>query len=202
MNLKNLLVLTLICFSTQAFSQTNPKLAEKIETLSVKVMSSIQSEDVFLNTGKSLISTANYQSLKKIVMSNGFPTISMVGKENSHKFWMMVQLCDFDIQFQVAVLKQMGRASRNGDIIKEDYAMLTDRTRVNRKLKQLYGTQYFINDFGDVALYPVHDMTNVNERRKSLNLEKIEKVETKVKETLTRKGGNQSGQPNDRPIEN
>jgi len=194
MSLKNLFVLLFLGVFTQGFTQSKPQLATKIEQLSKRVLKTIHSEDVFLNTGKSSVSTADYSAIKRIVMGNGFPTISMVGKENSHKFWMMVQLCDFDIQFQVAVLKQMGRADRKGDILKEDYAMLTDRTRVNRKIPQLYGTQYVMNDFGDVTLYPIHDESHVNDRRKSLNLVKLSDSEEKVKKTIVQSQKSQANQ--------
>ncbi len=184
MNFKNLFLFVLIGLSSQTFAQTKPKLATQIEQLANKVISTIHTEDVFLQSGKSVISTDDLKAIKKIVMGNGFPTISMVGKENSHKFWMMVQLCDSDLQFQVAVLKQMDRANRKSDVIKEDYAMLTDRTRVNRKIPQLYGTQYFMNDFGDLTLCPVHDEIHINERRKTLRLSKISEAETKVKDVI------------------
>lgn len=200
MKLKNILLLLSILLATQGFAQSKATLAKKIETLSSKVLKSVHTEDVFLKTGKSTISEADHQEIKKIVMGNGFPTISMVGRENSHKFWMLVQLCDHDIQLQVAVLKQMGRADRKGDIIKEDFAMLTDRTRLNRDLPQLYGTQYVVNDFGDVQLYRVHDMRNVNERRKSLSLSKLAEAEAKVK-TKLKKQNAKKPQLNDKPLD-
>ena len=201
MNLKNLLLLVLVCLSTQIFAQSKPELAEKIEKLANEVIQNIHSEDVFLKTGKSLIGTADYKEVKKIVMSYGFPTISMVGKENSHKFWMLVQLCDFDIQMQVAVLKQMGRLVRKGEVIKEDYAMLTDRTRMNRKIPQLYGTQYVFDHDGEVMLYEIHDMNNVNERRKTLNLSNLTDSKKEVKDTLTKKGI-EDDKLNDKPRSN
>jgi uncharacterized protein DUF6624 len=174
--------------SIQSFAQSNPRLAKKIAELAEKVIPYVYTEDVFLKTGKSEIKSDEYTELKKIVMSNGFPTVSMVGKENSHKFWMMIQLCDFDNQLQAATLKQMRRLLRKGDIINEDYAMLTDRTRLNNGIPQLYGTQFVLDHDGVVMIYQIQDMENVNDRRKSLNLSKLEEVEKPVLDTFSKKG--------------
>ncbi|MFT5168093.1 MAG: hypothetical protein ACI8P3_003332 [Saprospiraceae bacterium] len=188
MKVRNLLLLVFISLSIHSFAQNKPDLAKKIEQLAKKVVPYIHTEDVFLNTGRSLIATEDYNNVKKIVMSNGFPTINMVGKENSHKFWMLVQLCDFDIQMQLAVLKQMSRLVRKGEVIQEDFAMLTDRTRMNRGVAQLYGTQYVLDHDGVVMLFQIHDMNNVNDRRKSLGLSKLEQSPKPVIDTMTKKG--------------
>lgn len=174
MKISHLLLFAMICISFQLKAQSKPELSVKIDQLAKNVMPYIHTEDVFMKTGKSLIGTADYKEIKKIVISHGFPTVSMVGKESSHKFWMMIQLCDFDHQMQMAVLKQMGTLLRKGDIIKEDYAMLTDRSRMNRNLPQLYGTQYVLDQDGEVMIYQIHDIENVNDRRKMLNLSKLE----------------------------
>ncbi len=200
MKFKSIVLLFCLAICMESFAQTKPELAKKIETLAARVLQSIHSEDVFLKTGKTSIGKKDHEEIKKIVMSHGFPTISMVGKENSHKFWMLVQLCDHDIQLQVAVLKQMGRANRNGDIIKEDFAMLTDRTRLNRNIPQLYGTQYVINDFGDVQLYKVQDINHVNERRKTLNMTKLSESEAKVKSKVANRNVKKMV-PNDKPAD-
>lgn len=200
MLLKNLLTLLVLSLTLSLNAQTKPDLAKKIESLAQKVIPNVNSEDVFIKSGKAGIGTAEYKMLKQIVMTNGFPTITKVGKEVSHKFWMMVQLCDHDIAFQIAILKQMGRAVRKGDVIKEDYAMLTDRTRMNRGVPQLYGTQYVYNDFGDLILYEVYDEQNINERRKTLSLSKINDAEKKVKAIVKATNDRYDNMPgNDRP---
>lgn len=186
MNLKNLCLLVSLGLCVQLSAQTKPKLAAKIETLASKILKTVHTEDVFLNTGKSNISQKDHRALRTMIMQNGFPTIPMVGREASHKAWMMIQLCDFDLQFQKAVLEQMRRACRKGEVIREDFAMLTDRIRVNQEKPQLYGTQYFMNDFGDLILYPLYDEGNVNERRKSLRISKLSEAEAKVKDTIAK----------------
>ncbi len=199
MKFKNVLLLALISLSIQSFAQSKPELSKKIDLLAKDIIQYVHSEDVFMKTGKSLIGTSDYKALKKIVMNNGFPTISMVGKESSHKFWMMVQLCDFDLQMQMVVLKQMGRLVRKGEVIKEDYAMLTDRTRMNRNLPQLYGTQYVLDHDGEVMVYQIQDMDNVNDRRKSMDMERLDDSKKTVINTMAKKNTSENSNFDDRP---
>ncbi len=182
-----LLFVLSLSFGVQSFAQQRPSLKTRIDNLADRILGSVDKDELFIKSDKTFINEQDHGLIKKIVMTNGFPTISMVGKETSHKFWMLVQLCDQDIQMQMAVSKHMSYLMRSGDVDKDDYAMLTDRARMNRGAPQLYGTQFVISDEGAVLLYQTHDLDNIDARRKSIGLSRYETYEEKIAPAIAKK---------------
>lgn len=184
-------LLLLVCLSlslgVQSFAQERAGLKTRIDKLANRILSNVDKDVLFIKSDHSYISEEDYKSIKKIIMTNGFPTISMVGKETSHQFWMLVQLCDQDPRMQMAVMKHMSYLMRSGDINKEDFAMLSDRARMNKELPQLYGTQFVISDGGTVLLHQTHDLDNIDVRRKSLGLTRFKDYEEKIAPAIARK---------------
>jgi hypothetical protein len=81
---------------------------------------------------------------KIIIKKYGYPGFNLVG-ETSNNFWAIVQHCDDDIPFQEHVLALMKIEVAKNNAGKEEYALLTDRVLVNKKQKQIYGTQIHID---------------------------------------------------------
>lgn len=117
----------------------------------------------------------NTSVMKNIVDIYGWPTINLVGRIASNNAWLLVQHSDHDKEFQKKILhllkKEHKKSSTN--INPKNIAYLEDRVLVHQKKKQVYGTQFIGNP---PKLLPVKDRTNLNIRRKSVGLGKIEEL--------------------------
>ena len=111
--------------------------------------------------------------LKQILAKYGFPTFDKVGKESSNNYWLCVQHCDHDLQFQKDVLKLMKKGIKDKNVNSRNYAYLTDRVNLNSGKPQIYGTQLTYKDRTAIPRELAKPAT-VNKRRKSVGLEPIE----------------------------
>jgi len=110
----------------------------------------------------------NTTSLKEIINKDGWPNISMVGKDCSWMAWAIVQH-SHDIDFQRKCLKMMAMALESGDIDPTLYAELHDRISKNSNENQLYGMAT-ITQNGKKTFYPIKDVQNIDIRRKKIGL--------------------------------
>lgn len=118
------------------------------------------------------IDKENTKTLKKIIKKNGWPTISLVGKKTSHNLWLLVQHADHDVEFQekcLGLMKKIFESNQN-DILKQDIAFLTDRTRVNRNKPQIFGTQFYLNKQDILVPRPIKNKKYLAKRRKKYGL--------------------------------
>ncbi len=109
--------------------------------------------------------------LAQIIKEIGFPTISKVGKEGMKNAWLIVQHSDHDVSFQESCLDLMKRAEV-GEIEKKYVAYLDDRVRIEKKLPQLYGTQFKKVDGKWVPL-PIEDESKIDERRAQMGMDTL-----------------------------
>ena len=109
----------------------------------------------------------NRPELEKIFADYGWPKRSLVGKEATHNFWLLVQHQPVDVQ--AGMLPSLERAVEKGEASKSDYAYLYDRVRMNEGRTQRWGTQVkCIN--GLPVLAPVDDPAGLDARRQELHL--------------------------------
>lgn len=111
--------------------------------------------------------------LEEIFQEYGYPGFNLIGKDGERSFWLMVQHCDFDPQFQAIVLKALEIEVKKNNADKRNFGLLTDRVRLNSGEKQIYGTQVTYRNYQAVPK-PLEDSVNVNKRRKELGFEPIE----------------------------
>lgn len=109
------------------------------------------------------------RKLKGIITDWGWPTISMVGKEAATAAWLIAQHADADPAFQAKVLRLMEPHAKTGNVSGVQFAMLTDRWRVNTGKKQIYGTQMRLVN-GKVQPLDLEDPKNVDKRRKAVGM--------------------------------
>ena len=83
--------------------------------------------------------------MKEIVKQHGWPTNSMVGSDGATAAWLLVQHADHDPKFQRHCLELMKKVPA-GEVSTVDLAYLTDRVLVNEGKKQLYGTQFWMQN--------------------------------------------------------
>jgi hypothetical protein len=124
---------------------------------------------------KDSVFSLNEQRLKGVMKQYGFPGYDLVGQKGSNSFWLIVQHCDKDVDFQKQVLKAMEAELINHNADPKNYAYLTDRVLLNTGKKQLYGTQLTYNtDSCQAVPKPMRDSLLVNQRRHEIGLEPIE----------------------------
>ncbi|MGZ3873555.1 MAG: DUF6624 domain-containing protein [Mucilaginibacter sp.] len=112
----------------------------------------------------------NQIKAKAIINTYGYPGYDLVG-ERSNTFWAIVQHCDDDIPFQERVLKLMAKEVARNNADKNNYAYLTDRVLVNKKKKQIYGTQVHTDPKTHIATpLPLKYPKAVNALRKKMGL--------------------------------
>jgi hypothetical protein len=115
------------------------------------------------------IDKENKEKLQKIIKKIGWPTIAKVGEEASYAAWLVVQHADHDIAFQEECLKLMLESKE--DVLPGNIAYLMDRVAVNKGELQIYGTQFYRNEDGQIIPRPIKDIKNLNSRRKEMGLE-------------------------------
>jgi hypothetical protein len=105
--------------------------------------------------------SVHFRRIRQIITENGWPKISMVGKDGSFAAWAIVQHSNL-IDFQEACTQAIKPLLTIKEVNPADYANLVDRVRFNKKEKQLYGMVSFE--------YPIEDAVHIDERRKQIGL--------------------------------
>ena len=124
---------------------------------------------------KDSVFTTNKLFLEEVINQYGYPGYDLVGKEGEKNYWLMVQHCDFDPQFQTSVLKKLEKQVAINNANNQNFGLLTDRVNINTGKKQVYGSQViYVKTTGQAIPKPLIDSLNVNKRRKSVGLEPIE----------------------------
>jgi len=116
----------------------------------------------------------NGVAVREIFTNHGFPDTSLVGEDGQHDFWLLVQHMDFDPEFQERVLTAMKPLAKQGAANAVDFAYLTDRVRLAKGEKQLYGTQIMHLENMMAVPRPTADSLLLNSRRIAINMESIE----------------------------
>jgi hypothetical protein len=111
---------------------------------------------------------------KQIIAQNGYPTIGLVGKESSGKFFLLIQHADADPDFQAKMLKFIKKQVKNGSVKGSNYAFLADRVRLAQGKPQLFGSQLEYTAQGNAQSKNLAKPQNVNKRRQKYGMETLE----------------------------
>lgn len=124
---------------------------------------------------KDSVFTTNKVFLEKVLNKYGYPGYDLVGKDGEKNYWLMVQHCDFDPEFQSRVLEKLKQQVNAKNAGGRNFGLLSDRVNLNSGKKQVYGTQVtYVRETGQAIPKPLLDSLTVNERRKTVGLEPIE----------------------------
>ncbi len=118
------------------------------------------------------IDVANTQRMKEIVEQLGWPTRSKVGGHASEMAWLLVQHADHDRAFQKMCLALV-KTQAAGEVSPGNIAYLEDRVRVGEGRPQIYGTQFYADEAGNVGPRPIEDADHVDERRQAVGLQPL-----------------------------
>ena len=127
--------------------------------------------------------------LKVVVDELGWPTRTMVGVDGASAAWILAQHADRDPEFQARALELMRPLGAQGEAAPDEFALLTDRVLLARGETQVYGKQFAPDEDGVRRPRPVEEPEGLNERRRSMGLDSIEKY--------ARSLGRSYGQPTD-----
>jgi len=116
----------------------------------------------------------NAEILNEIIDSIGYPTIDKVGKEGDDAAWLVIQHSIGQPKFMKKCAKLLENAVNENKANPRHLAYLTDRIAVYEETLQLYGTQFDWNENGELTPHPFDDLTEVNQRRKSIGLNTLE----------------------------
>ena len=125
------------------------------------------------------IHTKNAKILNKIIDTIGYPTIKKVGKEASEAAWLIIQHSIGEPDFMKKCVELLEVAVLKNTANSKNLAYLTDRIAVFEGKPQLYGTQFDWDESGELSPNICDDLKKVNQRRKSIGLNSIEK-QTKI----------------------
>lgn len=113
--------------------------------------------------------------LEEILNEHGYPGYDHIGKDGEKNYWLMVQHCDFDPEFQTQVLEALQAQVQKDNANARNFGLLKDRVQLNTGQKQIYGTQVtYVQKTGQAIPKPLLDSINVNERRAELGFPPIE----------------------------
>ncbi len=110
---------------------------------------------------------------KKIFSAHGFPGYNHVGKQSSFNYWLIIQHCDNDPEFQSLVLDAMKVQVLKGNASGSNYAYLLDRVKINTGQKQIYGTQVSYDDNGNAYPKNFENWDKVDEMRSKAGLDSL-----------------------------
>jgi len=116
----------------------------------------------------------NAKKLNSIIERIGYPTPEKVGQEASDAAWIIIQHAISLPRFMKRCATLLKKAVEENEIDPKNLAYLTDRIAMFEGTKQLYGTQFDWDENGEMSPYSYDDLSEVNERRRSLGLNSVQ----------------------------
>lgn len=120
----------------------------------------------------------NTKQLKKIAAKYGWLDRKLVGSAGADAAWLLVQHADHDIKFQEQCLNLLWKlvAFNDNSSQQRHFAYLLDRILVKKFGKQIFGTQFKKLKNSRLQPFPIHDIKNLNKRRRLYGLETFKNV--------------------------
>ncbi len=116
----------------------------------------------------------NAAILNEIIDKIGYPTVEKVGKEAHEAAWLVIQHSIGQPQFMKKCAKLLENVVSKDKATARNLAYLTDRIAVFEGKPQRYGTQFDWDKNGKLSPYSFDNLTQVNQRRKSIGLNSLE----------------------------
>lgn len=117
---------------------------------------------------QSEVDAYNIKRVNEIILSDGFPRKSIVGKKGIEAIFFIVQHAE--LEYQQKYLPKFQEAAKNGEMKKSTVAMMVDRVEMNLGRPQIYGSQISSNDKNEDEVYKILDERNVDKRRAAIGL--------------------------------
>ncbi|WP_024595308.1 MULTISPECIES: DUF6624 domain-containing protein [unclassified Pseudoalteromonas] len=119
------------------------------------------------------IDESNTGKLKAIIKKHHWVTRDLVGVKGVGAAFLVIQHSP-DVAFKVKMLPYLKQSYLNGEGVSgQQVALLTDRVLIAQGKKQIYGTQADVSEV-KVVFSPIEDETNVDMRRKEMNMPSLD----------------------------
>ncbi|HNR20150.1 MAG TPA: hypothetical protein PKN75_14160 [Bacteroidia bacterium] len=152
--------------SVYDFDQRNRKKMNEIKNSSGAQSDEYKRTVRMINFADSL----NLIQVINILKKHGWLSRNEVGRTGNKALWLVLQHASLGIQEKY--FEVMKTAVQKGKASKTDLAYLEDRILMRQNKKQLYGTQYKLDQAtGEMKLWDIEDPDNLNKRRESVGLE-------------------------------
>ncbi|GHN01567.1 hypothetical protein WSM22_30560 [Cytophagales bacterium WSM2-2] len=137
-----------------------------------EILSEVYKSDQKIRRENNLIKYAkedhrNQELVISIIEKCGMPTLHEVNQEQMDAIWLGLQ--HTDSKYRIKYFPLIEKAVKNGDLSKEQYALMKDRILMDEGKPQLFGSQ-----IKNGKLYDLEKPETVNERRREMGLEPIE----------------------------
>ncbi|WP_272151057.1 DUF6624 domain-containing protein [Tenacibaculum aiptasiae] len=109
----------------------------------------------------------NQELVISIIEKCGMPTLKEVSQKQMNAIWLGLQHSNKKIRKKY--FPQIEKAVENGDLSKQQYALMKDRMLMDEGKPQIYGSQ-----IKNGKLYKLENPETVNERRKEMGMKPIE----------------------------
>ncbi|MGC4129299.1 MAG: hypothetical protein QM564_07005 [Bergeyella sp.] len=125
------------------------------------------------------IDRKNIKIVTQIIDSLGWLGKDKIGEVANTALFIVIQHAP-ELSIRDKYLPIMKEAAKKGNVDKGQLAYVIDRGELVNNRKQIYGTQYSIDENGKAFIENLIDPKNVNARRKSMNLYSIEEYIKKI----------------------
>ena len=137
-----------------------------------QILSEVYESDQRIRKSNDLIKYAkedhrNQELVISIIEKCGMPTLKEVTQEHMKAIWLGLQHSNKKIRKKY--FPQIEKAVENGDLSKQQYALMKDRMLMDEGKPQIYGSQ-----IKNGKLYKLENPETVNERRKEMGMGTIE----------------------------
>ena len=137
-----------------------------------EILSEVLESDQRIRKSNELIKYAkedhrNQELVISIIEKCGMPTLNEVSQKHMNAIWLGLQ--HTTAKYRKKYFPKIEQAVKNGDLSKEQYALMKDRILMDEGKPQIYGSQ-----IKDNKLYKLENPETVNERRKEMGMGTIE----------------------------
>ncbi len=137
-----------------------------------QILSEVYESDQRIRKSNELIKYAkedhrNQELVISIIEKCGMPTLNEVTQKHMDAIWLGLQHSNKKVRKKY--FPQVEKAVENGDLSKQQYALMKDRILMDEGKPQIYGSQ-----IKNGKLYKLENPETVNERRQEMGLKPIE----------------------------
>lgn len=131
-----------------------------------RILEKIYDRDQENRTGGDLDQKMDQNNLKYIVQiidKCGMPTLETAGKKGMTAIWLVIQHSSRETRTRY--FPMLLEASKNGDLERQDIALMQDRMLMDAGKPQLYGSQVVMENGVNYELYDLKEPEKVDQRR-------------------------------------
>ena len=126
----------------------------------------------------------NNKRIKQIIEQQGWPGISLVGREAAEAAWLIVQHAVLDTAFMESCLSLLREAVNRDEAEGSHFAHLQDRVLTMSGKPQIYGTQHDVDENGTAFPLPMENPAEVDNLRREMGLEALAEATTRIQERV------------------